>query len=255
MDISAEELLDTEDNFVSVGVQRKDLRHINLRIQSAISVENNNIEYSEVLIDSYKGIYGAGNVIDYVRKNNIEEEFDLEIFEKLAQHITMNPKYRNYKAIGFNFCAKTISRIDIVSKIKDILRLYDINTNKLVIEINESSDFEKDGDIIKENIRRLQKLGFKVALDDFGTERATVKVLMDYNFDIVKIDRSLIGSDIEEEESTSRVLLQCIAKVIRMKQQKSIIEGVETKEQLRVIKSLGYDSVQGFVFGKPKAMN
>ena len=78
---------------------------------------------------------------------------------------------------------------------------------------------------------------------------------MDYNFDIVKIDRSLIGSDIEEEESTSRVLLQCIAKVIRMKQQKSIIEGVETKEQLRVIKSLGYDSVQGFVFGKPKAMN
>ena len=225
-----------------------------LRIQSALSITDEHTEYSEVLINSYRGIKGVENILNYVYDNNEEFDFDMRVFEKLLRYISMNPKYRYYESIGFNLCGKTIARLDLIPKMKNILDKYDVETNMLVVEINENSHFEKNSDIIRENIKRLRKLGFRIALDDFGTAKASLKVLMDYDFDIIKIDKSFLQGDFEKEFSSSREILKCIANVIRMRKQQSIFEGVETKEQLQIVKSLGYDSIQGYVYEKPHVM-
>ena len=98
-------------------------------------------------------------------------------------------------------------------------------------------------------VNGLKNIGVKVALDDFGTGYSSLNYLSEIPVDCLKIDKSFadgIASSIKD-----RKFIDIIIKLAHMMDCKVVCEGVEKEEQISILKELGCDSVQGFVWGRP----
>ena len=146
------------------------MHEVNLYIQPAYNCMTNKIEYAEVLIRGYRGIEETDKILRFVSRHDITESFDLDVFEK-ALSIMSNMDRLEYP-IGINLCPATISKEKVVEKIATIMKRYAIKSSQLIIEINEGTDFTNKNVI--ENIEKLHKLGIRLALDDFGVEKANL---------------------------------------------------------------------------------
>ena len=98
--------------------------------------------------------------------------------------------------------------------------------------------------------RRLRELGKTSALDDFGTGFNGMTLFVDYDFDIVKVDRSLIANIGLRPEKAK--VLSLLSEMIRALGKSHIVEGVETREELEALESMGFDRFQGYYFHKPE---
>ena len=214
-----------------------------LYIQPAYNCLTNTIEYAEVLIRRYKGIESVAEILKFVCSNELEKKFDLDVIKEVVNCI----KDRELPyPIGVNLCPNTIKCPDIVNNITKLLDENNIKYSNIIIEINESTDFTDDK--VYNNISKLHNLGFKLALDDFGVEKANLYSIVHYKFDILKVDKSFIGH--EREESKSQIL-SIIKEICSKFNMKPIIEGVENKRQLSKISDMGYTLVQGYIYTEP----
>ena len=118
---------------------------------------------------------------------------------------------------------------------------------RLAFEITEGLEMEMNSDILR-CISDLKTLGIRVWLDDFGTGFAGLSWLRLIDFDTVKIDRSFL-----HDSSTPRgkAMLQDIIGLVRNRGHKILVEGVETDEQLELMREFRIDQVQGFHVGRP----
>lgn len=98
-------------------------------------------------------------------------------------------------------------------------------------------------------LRDIRSLGHSSALDDFGTGLNGMSLLTDYDFDIIKIDRSLVFDlpDRAEKRKTLRLVLE----MLQVLGKAHIVEGVETEEIFDILRDLGFQSFQGYYFGMP----
>ena len=102
-------------------------------------------------------------------------------------------------------------------------------------------------------ISKLRSAGFIVAIDDFGTEYANLALLSDAEFDILKLDKSLI-SNVALNPRT-KIIMEYISKICHRLGVDMIAEGIESEEQFFTLCSYGVETVQGYLFSKPLAIN
>ena len=100
--------------------------------------------------------------------------------------------------------------------------------------------------IVHSQLADIQKLGVKIALDDFGAAYATLATLRDFHFDKIKIDRSFVG-DMPDRKSCAAIV-KAVAGLADALDIRSVAEGVETMDQLRQVRASGYTEIQGFYF-------
>jgi EAL domain-containing protein (putative c-di-GMP-specific phosphodiesterase class I) len=118
----------------------------------------------------------------------------------------------------------------------------------LTIEMTESV-FVDDLDAIRDVLKRLRALGVRIAVDDFGTGYSSLAYLKHLPLDALKIDRNFIeglGTDPCDEAIVTSAL--SLSRVLGLF---AVAEGVETLEQLAVLRTLGCDAAQGFYFSEP----
>ncbi|RST77365.1 EAL domain-containing protein [Siminovitchia acidinfaciens] len=115
------------------------------------------------------------------------------------------------------------------------------------LEITESVLIQNE-EGFQRNIEKLKTLGVKLSLDDFGTGYSSLLYLKKYNVDNVKIDRSFINEQMSKKDCT---ITKAIIRLTHELGMEVIAEGVETKEQLQLLKKSGCDQVQGYLFSKP----
>jgi EAL domain-containing protein (putative c-di-GMP-specific phosphodiesterase class I) len=98
-------------------------------------------------------------------------------------------------------------------------------------------------------LREILSLGHTSALDDFGTGLNGMSLLTDYDFDIIKIDRSLVFDlpGRAEKQKTLRLVLE----MLRVLGKDHVVEGIETQEVLDILTGMGYATFQGYLIGKP----
>lgn len=98
-------------------------------------------------------------------------------------------------------------------------------------------------------LRDIRSLGHQSGLDDFGTGLNGMSLLTDYDFDVIKIDRSLIYDlpGRAEKQKTLRLMLE----MLRVLGKEHVVEGVETQEVLDILRELGYTTFQGYLIGMP----
>ena len=133
--------------------------------------------------------------------------------------------------------------------IAELCEDYGMPNGMIRIEITETIS-NMDHIEVSNIAKKLRSIGFSISMDDFGTQYSNMAVLTQFEFDTVKIDRSMILNIVENEKS--KLILKHTIAMLKELGMEIVIEGVETKEQVDVLAELGCDTVQGFFFGRPE---
>ena len=150
--------------------------------------------------------------------------------------------------VSVNISPLRFLRKALVETVKEILEKYNIPGELLEFEITETSLFHNE-ELVLRSVNELRDLGIKIALDDFGTGYSSMTRLKDFDLDVLKIDRSFI-KDVEQCKKSAIILdsLLLIGKGLNID---VVVEGVETEEQLQLLKQKGCEIIQGYIFSKP----
>jgi EAL domain-containing protein (putative c-di-GMP-specific phosphodiesterase class I) len=151
--------------------------------------------------------------------------------------------------LSVNVSAREFVNPDFRKNIEKLLFTYNFNPEKMIIEITEDTFLDNFESCI-DTIKQLKKQGFSFSIDDFGTGYSSLSYLQKIPADFLKIDREFI-TNIEKEEK-KHIIVESTIKVSHKLGFKTICEGVETEDEFNVIKNLGSDYVQGYLFGKPQ---
>lgn len=155
------------------------------------------------------------------------------------------------KGISINFTAEDILNQSFIDEIKQMVKNQEIDPNMISFEICESviiSNFQKAKEIMEE----LNSYGIKFFLDDFGTGFSNLKAVLSLPFYLIKIDKSLL--DAAKENTRNQQILDGVVKAINSIGMKTLIEGVETKEDVELVKNFGVNYIQGYYYHKPSNM-
>ncbi len=170
-----------------------------------------------------------------------------EIAAKQAKQWTVDFPDREL-TLSINFSIKQLYQTDFAQQFKRNVSESGINPNRLCIELTESILMENP-DLVSEQLRELRRLGVKFSVDDFGTGYSSLAYLHRFPLDIVKIDRSFVGSMLHDQESLQ--IVKTIIELGRHLKLRVIAEGVENQEQLKMLRDLGCLYSQGYFWSKP----
>lgn len=150
--------------------------------------------------------------------------------------------------INVNLSVVQLMQKDVVENIKHIIKKTGVNSKNIVLEITESfaiNDMER----VIEIIDGLKEAGLRMALDDFGTGYSSLNYIKKLPLDVIKVDKTFIDDIVYDEYAQAFVkLIVDLSKTIGTQ---IVVEGVEQKEQYDMLKELGVNYIQGFLFGKP----
>jgi predicted signal transduction protein with EAL and GGDEF domain len=147
--------------------------------------------------------------------------------------------------ISVNLSSRQFLRTDLPQLCGSILREADLPQNSLNIEITENA-MMPDPETVIDLMQNLKSLGIKITLDDFGTGYSSLSYLHRFPLDCLKIDRSFIARIEENDEIVYNILT--LGQNLGMK---VIAEGVETAEQVELLRELGCEYAQGYYFSRP----
>jgi diguanylate cyclase (GGDEF)-like protein len=120
---------------------------------------------------------------------------------------------------------------------------------RLELEVTETV-FLEPTDETQKALHQIQSLGVKLAMDDFGTGYSSLGYLRRADFDTLKIDRSFVAS-ISTENPESTAIIRAVVALAGSLGMKTVAEGVSTEEQLQLVRALGVDRIQGYIFSRP----
>jgi diguanylate cyclase (GGDEF)-like protein len=126
-----------------------------------------------------------------------------------------------------------------------------VKPQQVELEITEGV-FLAEGDSTDETFARLKKLGVRLALDDFGTGYSSLGYLKKAPFDKIKIDQSFVRGA-ASPTSRNSAIIRAIVSLAESLEMETCAEGVETHDDLALIRELGCSHIQGYIFGKPAA--
>lgn len=152
--------------------------------------------------------------------------------------------------VSFNLSLLDLQMADMCHYLIEETKQYQVPHDYFHIEFTESIFF-KDKEKMLFEIQRFHDAGFDVWMDDFGSGYSTLNLLKDFDFDLIKIDMEFLSSNTNK----SKEILQSLIDLIRKIDEKSLVEGCETEEQVQLLTGLGCDYIQGYYYGKPLPLN
>jgi len=151
--------------------------------------------------------------------------------------------------IAINLSPIQFNDPQIVEIVAEALRETGLSPNRVELEITEGV-FLADSDATEDTFNRLKKLGVRLVLDDFGTGYSSLGYLRHAPFDKIKIDQSFVRGA-ASVSSRNAALIRAIVTLAESLQMDTVAEGVETHDDLQLIRELGVAQVQGYIFGRP----
>lgn len=154
----------------------------------------------------------------------------------------------NFCKISVNISVVQLQKNHFFRNVKKIIEDTKIKPEYLKFEITESvviTNFENNNQILN----KLMDMGVEIALDDFGTGYSSINYLRNIPINTLKIDKSFV--DNIDESKVDKVILKEIIKLANEISIDVIVEGVESKEQLEVLKEIGCTQIQGYYFSRP----
>ncbi|MFY0408641.1 putative bifunctional diguanylate cyclase/phosphodiesterase, partial [Solicola sp. PLA-1-18] len=152
--------------------------------------------------------------------------------------------------VTVNLTARQLADTGLRDAVLTALREADLPASALWLELTESS-MVRDTVATRENVAALRHLGVVFALDDFGTGFASLAHLHDIDCQVVKIDRSFVSR--LDEPGSAQAVVRAIIAMAHSLDLDVVAEGVETPTQAEMLRSLGVDYLQGYLFGHPAA--
>ncbi|MBT9775756.1 EAL domain-containing protein [Clostridium sp. MCC353] len=152
------------------------------------------------------------------------------------------------KSISVNLSMPQFEDPRLLEKVRDLIDRYGIPIERIKFEITER-EISDDAAMAGETVRRMVKEGFCFYLDDFGTGYSNFSSVAQFNFECVKLDKSLV--DVVQSDQKSYKLIQGLVRLFHGLGIQVIAEGTETREQVECLMDLDADQIQGYYYAKP----
>jgi diguanylate cyclase (GGDEF)-like protein/PAS domain S-box-containing protein len=150
--------------------------------------------------------------------------------------------------VSVNVWADEVARPGFADTVALLLTWAGLQARGLYLELREQ-DLPEAGPALPDELDRLRRLGVGLAIDDFGSGGTSLAGLRRLPVDTLKVDRTFVAGCVDDPEDGA--VVAAVATAARAAGRHPLAAGVETAEQLRVLKSLGYESVQGYLTGAP----
>jgi diguanylate cyclase (GGDEF)-like protein/PAS domain S-box-containing protein len=152
--------------------------------------------------------------------------------------------------VSMNVSAVQLERTRLRELMQQAMEKYRIGPQLLALELTEGSLFEnRTGEFREDALASLRDLGVKIAIDDFGTGYSSLSYLKRWRVDSLKIDRSFVR-DIATDPS-DHAIVSAIVAMARSLNIQVVAEGIETWQQLEILRNMGCNLAQGFLFARP----
>jgi diguanylate cyclase (GGDEF)-like protein/PAS domain S-box-containing protein len=260
------EIFDTamHENMVARFELENDLRkalendEFRVHFQPIIEVDEGRIAGFEALVrwqHPERGLLGPGEFIPLAEETSLIQPIGIWVLREACRQI--RKWQRNFPSrpplqVSVNLSGRQFSQNDLVKRIERILREEDLEAASLKLEITESSLMD-NVDRATEVMKKLRKMGVRLAIDDFGTGYSSLSYLHKFPVDTLKIDKSFVQKLGTSEGSNEDDIVGTIAALGRKLGMDVVAEGVETPQQLELLKKLDCRYTQGFLCSKPVA--
>ena len=158
-----------------------------------------------------------------------------------------DPRHASLR-VGVNLSARQFSREGLADHVEALLVQSGISSRQLGLEMTESS-LIPNMRIALEVLGSLRRLGVSLLMDDFGTGYSSLSYLHSFPFDVLKIDRSFVGRMTEGDQPLQ--IVRTIIELARVLGMDVVAEGIETREQYRLLREMGCRYGQGYLFARP----
>jgi diguanylate cyclase (GGDEF)-like protein/PAS domain S-box-containing protein len=232
-----------------------DKRELTLYYQPVVEVAGATAVGVEALIRWHhpdQGLLPANRFIPVAEESGLIIPIGTWVLQEACEQLRewRSRKRRGKKAsMEVNLSARQIADTRIVATVEQVLSRTGLPPDHLTLEITESA-LMQDSRSSLEVLRALKRVGVQLAIDDFGTGYSSLSYLQRFPVDILKVDCSFIeqlGVRPQSEEIVSSVISLAHALGLEV-----VAEGVETVQQLEILRSLGCDLAQGYLFSVPR---
>lgn len=194
-----------------------------------------------------KGIISPGIFIPVFERNGFIIQLDYFVWEETCKFIAKRKQEgKFYVPVSINISRAHFYGHELMNKLTSLIEKYNLETKDLELEITESLCGEKP-DLIYDKIRSLQDIGFKIAMDDFGSGYSSLNMLKEMPLDIIKMDLKFLDNDQEK----GRLILKALIEMAQNMELLVVVEGVEFLPQVEFLSKFKYCILQGFYFSRP----
>jgi EAL domain-containing protein (putative c-di-GMP-specific phosphodiesterase class I) len=170
-----------------------------------------------------------------------------EACSQIQKWCHLDPRHKSLR-VCVNLSARQFSRQGLADHVEALLLQSGITSRQLGLEMTESSLIPNVSTAL-EVLSGLRRLGVSLLMDDFGTGYSSLSYLHSFPFDVLKIDRSFVGRMTEGEQP--RQIVRTIIELARVLGMDVVAEGIETRDQYRLLGQMGCRFGQGFLFARP----
>ena len=224
-------------------------RQFMMYLQPKYSIAKNEIIGAEALVrwkNPERGMIYPDQFIPIIEENGFIKKVDYYIWEEACRFL------KKCAQAGFQSCpiSVNVSRVHLLDNecigvLDRLIEKYAIPKGMLELEITESADTQQ----ISMKVLQLKEEGFTLLMDDFGSGYSSLNILLETPFDVIKLDKKFMENMMVSGKG--RLILEQVAGMVNKLDLGLLAEGVETKEQIELLKSIGCDQVQGYFYAKP----
>lgn len=227
-------------------------REFKVYYQPKVDLRSNRIVCSEALVRWQKPdgtIISPGDFIPVFEKNYTIPLLDRYVFEEVCRWLRhLLDEGHEALPVSVNVSRLQFYNSDFVSVYKAIRDKYSIPQKLLEIEFTETILFD-NWDVLSRIVEDLHTAGFASSIDDFGKGYSSLSTIQNLNVDVLKIDAAFFPHITTKEKD--RLLVEGIINLVKQFGVVTVAEGIETEEQVEVLRRIGCDIIQGFVFYRP----
>lgn len=234
-----------EENMQAAILEKQFLMYL----QPKYSIAKNKIIGAEALVrwrHPERGMIYPNQFIPIIEENGFIRKVDYYIWTEACRFI------KKCENAGITSCpvSVNVSRVHLrdnecIQVLSDLIKKNDIPKALLELEITETAHDQQ----ISLKALQLKDEGFTLLIDDFGSGYSSLNILLETPFDVIKLDKKFIENMMVSDKG--RLILEQIVTMANKLQLGLLAEGVETKEQIELLQSIGCDQVQGYYYAKP----
>lgn len=224
-------------------------RQFMMYLQPKYSIAKNEIIGAEALVrwkHPERGMLYPNQFIPIIEENGFIKKVDYYIWAEACRFI------KKCEEAGIESCpvSVNVSRIHLrddecIHVLSDLIKSNSIPKSLLELEITETADDQQ----VSMKALQLKEEGFTLLMDDFGSGYSSLNILLETPFDVIKLDKKFMENMMVSGKG--RLILEQVVSMADKLELGLLAEGVETKDQIDLLQSIGCDQVQGYYYAKP----
>lgn len=230
------------------------MENFRIVVQPVVSTENGKIKGGEVLMRwKYQDKDVSPTVfIPLLEKSDMIQIAGRWVFDQAVRTCSRIISYFPDFYISFNVSLCQLKDTSFAEFIHETIEKYHMDGSHLVAEITESC-LDEEPEMLTLFVQACKKIGVRIALDDFGSGYSSLRMLLQYPYNIVKLDRSLLQDITVSDQNQS--FIRSIVYTCRQCNKQVCVEGVETDEENSIIKDTDCNTIQGYYYHKPMELH